>query len=69
MDYIVPSENEYGDLNIPISEETSPYDAAYPIMLLSNGLKSRLAQAQNVQMKCMKLLFKKLLHLHKYNSH
>ena len=30
----------------PGSEEISPYDAAYPIILLSNGLKSRLSQAQ-----------------------
>lgn len=34
------------DLTSPVSEEISPYDAAYPIMLLSNGLNKGLAQAQ-----------------------
>lgn len=40
------SENAYVDLKSPIIEEISPYDEAYPIMLLSNSLKTRLAQAQ-----------------------
>lgn len=45
MNDIVSSEKSYIDLTSPISEEISPYDATYPIMLLSNGLKSRLEQA------------------------
>ena len=39
-------ENSQIDLKSPISEEVSPYDVAYPIQLLSNSLKSRLAHAQ-----------------------
>lgn len=46
MNNIVSSEYSNIDLMSPISEEISPYDAAYPIMLLSNGLKGRLAQAE-----------------------
>jgi hypothetical protein len=34
------------DLEHHISEELSPYDAAYPVRLLSNSLKLRLAQGQ-----------------------
>src|SRR5665648_758170 len=48
MDEIVKSENGYMDLMSPISDELSPYDAAYPVELLSNGLKLKLAQAENV---------------------
>lgn len=36
------------DLTSPVMEELSPYDEAYPMLLLSNGLKARLAQAQKV---------------------
>lgn len=42
------NDNIYEPMNLmsPVMEELSPYDEAYPIMLLSNGLKTRLAQAQ-----------------------
>ncbi|HHX61625.1 MAG TPA: hypothetical protein GX707_13095 [Epulopiscium sp.] len=46
MDDIVSREDTYVDLKSPILAEISPYDSAYPIMLLSNGLKNRLAEAQ-----------------------
>ena len=36
------------DLTSPILTETSPYDVTYPIVLLSNGLKTQLKQAQIV---------------------
>ncbi len=48
MDKIIKSENRYMDLSSPVSDELSPYDAAYPVKLLSNGLKLKLAQAENV---------------------
>ena len=46
MNDTVLSENSYVDLKSPISEEISPYNDAYPIILLSNGLKKVLVQAQ-----------------------
>lgn len=46
MNEIVSSECSKIDLTNLVSEEISPYDATYPIILLFNGLKSRLAQAQ-----------------------
>lgn len=46
MNNILYGENSYIDLTSPILKDISPYDAAYPTMLLSNGLKIRLAQAQ-----------------------
>lgn len=58
MDDIVSSKNAYLDLKSPISEEISPYDAAYPVMLLSNGLKSRLAQALSVANEVYKAVVK-----------
>ena len=45
MNDVVSSDNSYVNLTSPVSEETSPYDASYPIILLYNSLKSRLAQA------------------------
>lgn len=45
---ILKSENGYLDLTSPVTDELSPYDAAYPVKLLSNGLKLKLAQAENV---------------------
>ena len=48
MDRIIRTENGYLDLMSPVSNEISPYDAAYPVELLSNGLKVKLAQAENV---------------------
>ena len=48
MNKSIKSENGFMDLMSPILDEISPYDAAYPIELLSNGLKLKLAQAENV---------------------
>lgn len=48
MNEIIKSENGYMDLMSPVLDELSPYDAAYPVELLSNGLKLKLAQAENV---------------------
>ena len=48
MDRVIRIENGYLDLMSPVSNEISPYDAAYPVELLSNGLKVKLAQAENV---------------------
>lgn len=36
------------DLMSPVKEEISPYDVAYPIELLSNGLKMKLVQAESI---------------------
>ncbi len=48
MNEIIKSENGYMDLMRPEFNELSPYDAAYPVQLLSSGLKLKLAQAENV---------------------
>ena len=48
MDEIMNSENSNMDLMSPILYELSPYDAGYPVELLSNGLKLKLAQAESV---------------------
>jgi hypothetical protein len=48
MDEIIKSDNGYMDLESPIADELSPYSATYPVELLSNGLKLRLAQAENI---------------------
>ena len=45
---IIKSENAYMDLMSPELDELSTYDAAYPVELLSSGLKLKLAQAENV---------------------
>lgn len=48
MDEIMKRENGYMDLMSPVLYELSPYDAAYPVELLSNGLKLKLVQAERV---------------------
>jgi len=48
MDEVTKSKNGYMDLTSPVSDEKSPYSAAYPVELLSNGLKLKLAQAENI---------------------
>jgi len=48
MDENIKSENGYMDLASPVSDELSPYSATYPVELLSNGLKLKLAQAENI---------------------
>lgn len=58
MNNIISSENSCIDLTSPISREISPYDAAYPIIFLSNGLKIRLAQAQTVAEEVYKAVVK-----------
>ena len=42
------SENCYIDLTSPVLDELTPYSASYPVELLSNGLKLKLAQAENI---------------------
>ena len=46
MAEIIKSENVYIDLTSPESDELSPYTTAYPVKLLSNGLKLKLSQAE-----------------------
>lgn len=41
-------ENEYIDLVSPVLDELSPYSDSYPVELLSNGLKLKLAQASKI---------------------
>ncbi|SDI46688.1 hypothetical protein [Desulfosporosinus hippei] len=48
MDENIKSKNGYMDLASPVSDELSPYSATYPVELLSNGLKLKLAQAENI---------------------
>lgn len=48
MNEIIKSENAYMDLMSSELDELSPYDAAYPVELLSSGLKLKLAQAENM---------------------
>lgn len=48
MEEIIKSENNYKYLTSPALDELSPYSAAYPVELLSNGLKLKLAQAGNI---------------------
>ena len=48
MDEIIKSENGYMDLASPVSYEISPYSDTYPVELLSNGLKLKLAQAKDI---------------------
>jgi hypothetical protein len=43
----VKMNNCYIDLMDPVLDELSPYDTAYPVRLLANGLKLKLAQAEN----------------------
>lgn len=40
-----PEDNRF-DLEEPIVQEISPYDVSYPVVLLSNGVKKELGQAQ-----------------------
>ena len=42
-----PEENRF-DLAEPVVQEISPYDVAYPVVLLSNGIKNELERAQTV---------------------
>lgn len=48
MDEIIKNENGYMDFMSPVLDELSPFDAAYPVALLSNGIKLKLVQAENV---------------------
>ena len=48
MKAIIISENGYKDFVSPELDELSPYDAAYPLQLLSSGLKLKITQAENV---------------------
>ncbi len=42
-----PEQNRF-DLTEPVVQEISPYDVSYPVVLLSNGIKKELEQAQVV---------------------
>ena len=46
MDTIITKSSSYIDLNIPVTEELSPYDAAYPMKFFANRLKIKLRQAE-----------------------
>jgi hypothetical protein len=46
MDTIITKSSSYIDLNIPATEELSPYDAAYPMKFFANRLKNKLRQAE-----------------------
>ena len=48
MNEIRKTENAYMNLMNPVMDEISPYTAEYPVELLSNGLKLKLAQAGNI---------------------
>ena len=48
MNEIIKNENDYMDLASPVTEKLSPYSASYPVELLSNGLKLKLVQAENI---------------------
>lgn len=48
MNNNISSENLYIDLTSPVSKNISKYDSEYPNILLFNGLKTRLAEAQTV---------------------
>ena len=48
MNEIRKTENAYMDLMSPVLDELSPFSAEYPVELLSNGLKLKLAQAGNI---------------------
>ena len=48
MEEITKSNNVLIDLKSPVLDELSPYSAAYPVELLSNGLKLKLAQAGSI---------------------
>ena len=48
MEEITKSNNVLIDLMSPVLDELSPYSAAYPVELLSNGLKLKLAQAGSI---------------------
>lgn len=48
MEEIIKNNNVLIDLKSPVLDELSPYSAAYPVELLSNGLKLKLAQAGNI---------------------
>lgn len=41
-------EKDKFDLTEPVVQEISPYDASYPVILLSNGIKKELERAQEV---------------------
>ncbi|MBW7571626.1 hypothetical protein [Caproiciproducens faecalis] len=46
MDKFNVPDGSNADLTVLDSEDISPYDAAYPVVLLADGMKKRLAQAE-----------------------
>lgn len=45
MDKFIVPDGSNADLTVLASEDISPYDAAYPVVLLADGMKKSLAQA------------------------
>ena len=58
MDDLVFNENSYIDSENSVLKEISPYDIAYPANFLSNGIKNRLALAQNAANEIYKAVVK-----------
>lgn len=46
MKEIIEKEKDYMDFSEPVKNALSPYDTAFPVELLFNGLKSKLVQAK-----------------------
>ena len=46
MDQILSEDNLYINIDSPMKADVSPYDASFPVALLSNGLKNLMADAQ-----------------------
>ena len=54
-----PEENRF-DLAEPVVQEISPYDVSYPVVLLSNGIKKELEQAQIVAQNIYRAVVKEM---------
>lgn len=48
------------DLSEPVEQTVSPYDVSYPVVLLSNGIKKELAQAQAVAQSIYRAVVKEI---------
>ena len=54
------SENNRFDLMDPTEQEISPYDVSYPVVLLSNGIKKELEQAQTAVQNIFRAIVKEM---------
>lgn len=54
-----PEENRF-DLAEPVVQEISPYDVSFPVVLLSNGIKKELEQAQIVAQNIYRAVVKEM---------